>query len=616
MLGHKRGVRNSLTTAVTKILRPCARLSRVGLFLCALSPVASHAFDAALRLSPTNKDLEQSLSNASLVLAAQRDGIGNAQDILAAAQADYGRIVGALYEQGYYGPTVSILIDRREAAEIPPLSQLATVGRIDLIVTPGPAFKLGRAEIAPLPQGTVIADEFQTGAPARTSAIRDAALAGVDSWRAIGHAKAQIGQQQIVADHARSDLDVSLRVEPGPKVSFGALIIEGESRVRERRIRQIAGLRAGEPFDPKALERAAARLRRAGSFASVSLREADALGPDDTLDVELALVDAKRRRLGYGAELVSDEGLNISGYWIHRNLLGGAERLRVDGEVSGLGGATGGPDYTLSARLTRPSTFGTKTDLYVMGELERLDEPNYVSNQVSVGAGAIRYFSEQLTAEAGLVYRFSDVQDGLGSRTFSHLTLPIRATWDRRDDTLNPTKGTYLDADVMPFLGFGGSASGGRGYLDARAYRGFGADSGVVFAGRLQFGTVLGSSIAETPPDLLFFSGGSGTVRGQSYQNLSVTTAGVETGGRSFLGVSGEARVKITDTISAVGFYDVGYIGANSFVDDTGDWHSGAGIGLRYQTGIGPIRFDVATPVSGPSGSGGVQVYIGIGQAF
>ncbi len=615
MHGQTRGARNSLTTAVTKILRSHSVLCRVGLLVCALSPVAADAFEAALRVSSADQSLEQSLSNASLVLAAKRDGIGNPQDILAAARADYGRIVSALYEQGYYGPTVSILVDRREAAEIPPLSQLGAVGRVELIVTPGPAFKLGRARIGPLPQGAVVSDEFQPGAPARTSSIRDAALAGVDSWRAVGHAKAQIDQQQIVADHAQSNLDVSLRVEPGPRVTFGNLIIQSESRVRERRIRQIAGLRAGEPFDPKALERAAARLRRAGSFASVSLREADNLGPNDTLDVELALVDAKRRRLGFGAELVSDEGLNISGYWLHRNLLGGAERLRIGAEVGGLAGATGGPDYTLSARLTRPSTFGTKTDLYVMGELERLDEPNYLSNQVSFGAGLIRYFSEQLTAEAGLVYRFSDVEDGLGSRTFSHLTLPIRATWDRRDDMLNPTKGTYLDVDAMPFVGFGGSASGGRGYLDARAYRGLGDDNGVVFAGRLQFGTVVGPTIADTPPDLLFFSGGSGTVRGQSYQTLSVTTGGVETGGRSFLGVSGEARVKITDTISAVGFYDIGYVGANSFVDDTGDWHSGAGIGLRYQTGIGPIRFDVATPVSGPGGSG-VQVYIGIGQAF
>ena len=41
----------------------------------------------------------------------------------------------------------------------------------------------------------------------------------------------------------------------------------------------------------------------------------------------------------------------------------------------------------------------------------------------------------------------------------------------------------------------------------------------------------------------------------------------------------------------------------------------GAGLGLRYDTGFGPIRFDVATPVAGDTGDG-VQIYIGIGQAF
>ena len=41
----------------------------------------------------------------------------------------------------------------------------------------------------------------------------------------------------------------------------------------------------------------------------------------------------------------------------------------------------------------------------------------------------------------------------------------------------------------------------------------------------------------------------------------------------------------------------------------------GTGLGLRYDTGFGPIRFDVATPVAGDTGDG-VQIYIGIGQAF
>jgi len=604
--------------AASKVRKPLSTVRWVGIWLalsvCALLPASGLAFEIGLRFELAGKTTETALKNASLVLAAKRDGVTSPQDILAAAQADYGRLVGVLYEQGFYGPTVTIRIDGVEAATIPPLSRLAAVSRVDIIVTAGPAFRLGAANVAPLTAATVLPSSFRAGMPAEIAAIRDAALAGVDGWRAVGHAKAQVVQQDVVADHNAARLDVSLRIAPGPRVQFGDLNIAGDSAVRDARIRRIAGIPSGKVFDPAVLERAAARLRRTGTFGSVTLREAEALGPNDVMDVELAVVDAKPRRFGFGAEIQSTEGATLSAFWLHRNLLGGAERLRLEGEVSGLAGETDGLDYHLSASLTRPSTFNTDTDLYVLAEIEQLDEPLYLSRQGNIELGFNRYYSETLNAEAGVAYRYSDVEDGLGSRQFSHLALPLAVTWDRRDDLLNPTTGTYLRTEAMPFFGLGNSASGGRGYMDARAYRSVGADDGVTFAGRLQFGTIVGPSIADTPPDLLFLSGGSGTVRGHSYQSLSITTGGVETGGRAFLGLAGELRLRISDKISAVGFYDAGYIGANSFIDDTGGWHSGVGLGIRYQTGIGPIRLDVATPTSGAGD--GIQVYVGIGQAF
>ena len=87
-------------------------------------------------------------------------------------------------------------------------------------------------------------------------------------------------------------------------------------------------------------------------------------------------------------------------------------------------------------------------------------------------------------------------------------------------------------------------------------------------------------------------------------------------GGRAFLGFSAEARVKVTDAIGLVGFADAGYIGSEEFYDGSGQWHSGAGLGVRYDTGIGPIRLDLAVPTSGPETGENFQVYIGIGQAF
>ena len=75
-------------------------------------------------------------------------------------------------------------------------------------------------------------------------------------------------------------------------------------------------------------------------------------------------------------------------------------------------------------------------------------------------------------------------------------------------------------------------------------------------------------------------------------------------------------RVGVTDKIGIVGFADAGYIGEEEFFDGDGTWHSGAGIGLRYSTGIGPVRLDLAVPTSGPETDENFQVYIGIGQSF
>lgn len=71
----------------------------------------------------------------------------------------------------------------------------------------------------------------------------------------------------------------------------------------------------------------------------------------------------------------------------------------------------------------------------------------------------------------------------------------------------------------------------------------------------------------------------------------------------------------VTRNIGVVAFFDAGSVGVDDFTDTGEDYHSGAGLGLRYDTGVGPIRFDVAAPVSGGTGEG-VQIYVGIGQAF
>ena len=69
-------------------------------------------------------------------------------------------------------------------------------------------------------------------------------------------------------------------------------------------------------------------------------------------------------------------------------------------------------------------------------------------------------------------------------------------------------------------------------------------------------------------------------------------------GGRSVFDASAELRVKVTDTIGVVPFFDIGNAFTSSFPTFDEPLFSAAGLGLRYYTSVGPIRLDVAFPLS------------------
>ncbi|MFC6585888.1 autotransporter assembly complex family protein [Sulfitobacter pacificus] len=536
---------------------------------------------------------------------------------MAAAQADYGRLLAVLYDEGYFGPIITITLDGTDAAAIPAVQAPRQITTAVIKVDTGPQFRFGKAQMAPVAAGTEIPEGFATGQTASLSVLKDTVTAGIDGWRGQGHAKAELAAQELSAQHTDRTVNATLRLAPGPKLRFGGLRVSGNKAVRTERIIDIAGLPEGEVYSPEELRLAAGRLRRTGAFSAVALIEADNIGPNATLPVTAQVVEALPRRFGYGAELGSLDGLTLSAFWLHRNLFGGAERLRIAGEVSGIGGNSGGEDYSLSARFERPATFNEDTDFYALAKIEQLDEVNFFSRQLDLEAGIERIASEERTYTLGVGLRRAKTRDAFGENEYTLLTLPLSAEFDYRDNALNATSGYYIKAGVTPFLAISGSDNGLRTSVDARVYRTFGTARPVTFALRGQLGSVYGPDLSQAPADYLFYSGGGGTVRGQAYQALGVDLGGGNiTGGRSFLAVTAEARLAVSKSFSVVGFVDGGYVGAEEFYDGTGEWHSGAGLGLRYNTGIGPIRVDIAVPTSGPEADEDYQVYIGIGQSF
>jgi translocation and assembly module TamA len=567
-----------------------------------------------------DEGLTKSLRDASLLLSQQAQDQTDPQDLFAAARADYGRLLNALYARGHYSAVITIRIDGREAADIPTLDAPTAIRQISVAVDPGPRFRFSQARIAPLAPGTDLPPDFRVGQPAQSGAVGDALDASIRAWRNAGYAKATPSAEDIVADHANATLAADLRLNPGPKLRFGPFTVEGEARMRERRIRKIAGLPEGEAFSERELERAATRLRRTGIFSSVSLTEDVRITAPDLLGITATVVEQKQRRYSVGAEIASLDGLALTGYWLHRNLFGGGERLKIDGEITNIGAGSSGVDYALGVTLDRPATLTPDTTAGLTLGLSHLDEVDYYADTAEFGLAFAHIFSETLTARAGLTYEFQRGRDPGGSFEFRNLSLPIGLTWDRRDNQTDATAGFYLDAEVKPFLGFGTTDSGGRFTFDGRVYHSLGEPGRIVLAARAQAGAIVGADILGTPRDELFFSGGGGTVRGQPYRSLGLAITrgfGPEflIGGTYFLAGSAEVRAKVTDRIGVVGFVDAGRIGAEGFFDDIGGWHAGAGLGLRYDTGFGPIRLDVAAPVGGSTGDG-VQIYVGLGQSF
>jgi translocation and assembly module TamA len=576
----------------------------------------AHALDFSFLAPGARGDLWDAIAAASLTREATIADDADEQSIFAAARADYARIVAALYANGYYSPEVSIKVNGREASSIAPLDVPATLSTVAVRIKIGEQFKFKRADIAPLAPETEISEDFAVGKVANSGLIVDAARTGVSSWKDAGHAKAEVGSQSITANHNESTIAADIALAPGPVVHFGKMTATGYDKLRPARLAKIAGFPEGEKYSPDELKLVSTRLRRTGIFNSVSLTEADKLGPGDTLDVALTVVEAKPRRIGAGVELATLEGATLSGYWMHRNLLGGGEKFRIDGEIGGLGGSESGVDYSLTARIDRPATFTPDTTAYIETGVERLDETDALTKGVNLEFGVTHIFNPRVTGELGIAYRWSDTTEDEYRTIFRQIAFPGAISFDNRDDPLDATEGYYGAITATPFYGLGETDSGIQLTSDFRTYRAFDEAKKYVIAGRLQAGSVMGSEIDNTPRDYLFYSGGGGTVRGHPYQSLGVSVVNdgdTDTGGMAFLAGSAEARIAVKNNIGVVAFYDAGYVGAENFTD--GEWQAGAGLGLRYDTGIGPIRFDVATPVSGSTGDG-TQIYIGIGQSF
>jgi translocation and assembly module TamA len=569
----------------------------------------------------TPEKLRIHLEESSILIQTKADGNTQPQEVLAAALSDYSRLLSVLYTEGRYSGTISIKVDGTEASELSAFNTPDDIKNVIIQIDPGPVFTFSDVNIHP--QAPLYIDQdtdgaTATGARARSAALADAVKEKIQQWRTTGHANAVLSSQNVVANHYVHTIRADIQIDPGPRYTFGEIITEpDDTKISQARLQQVAGLPSGETFDPEQIERASARLRRTGAFRSVTTSEAPR-ADHHIIDIETSFVEEKPRRIGVGLEYLSPGGLTVSGHWIHRNVADNLDKLRLDFEIKDISAEIEeqGTDFSAGARLERPAVSGPDTLLYFDTKANHDNEPAFTLKEFRIGAGLQRSFGSHITGEVSVNIEYSNATDAFGSREFISYSLPNRFSLDRSDDPIEPKFGYTIDSKITPFISADDANLGIWSHIDGRAYYSMGKDLDTTFALRLQAGMVGLRELSNAPPDYLFYSGGSGTVRGHSYQSLGIGQLNGKTvGGRSFLGVSAEIRKKLTEKIGIVGFYDVGRVGPETLFNKNDPWHSGAGLGLRYKTPIGPARIDIAAPL-GLESTYGYQIYIGIGQAF
>jgi translocation and assembly module TamA len=599
-------------------------------------PVADAlTYRVSIKTDNADSDLKSAIEDGSNLVTLQDKSAPGAAGLVQRALSDYEGITAILYANGYYAGEIrvriaGVAVDDMQVFDAAEKARRKGPVPVEITVDVGPQFRFGKIRILdansrrPMPDLPDFEDSgLIEGEVALSPAIAGAERIIVKDLRDKSHPFARIASKDVAADHATLRLDVTLLVDQGPIAGFGRFQVSGTEGLDPEFVQSRIDIEEGEPYSPKRLEKLRKRLTSYPIIGGIRLKEADRLSSSGLLPVDVEVSERKPRYLGFGTKYSSTEGTAANAYWGHRNLFGEAETLRVDGQVSWFGGEPDAvPDadpfgYALRVSFGKPGIFSVDDDLITEAATLREVTDAYVRDAVTLTAGVRHRFDDYFSLQVGVDFEQAYVEDTFGDRADFVAGIPIDAIYDSTDSLLDPTEGIRASARVEPFVFLGEAGAGpvlAKGSLSA--YQALDERDRFIIAGRVAGGSLIGADVTDVPPARRFYAGGGGSIRGYEYQSVSPRDGkGDLIGGLSYFEASAELRIKVTDTIGIVPFFDMGAAFEDEFPDFSG-LHYAAGLGLRYYTSIGPIRLDAAIPLNPRDDDDGYGIYVSIGQAF
>jgi outer membrane protein assembly factor BamA len=472
---------------------------------------------------------------------------------------------------------------------------------------------------------------------------------------------------RLVSDPHR--VDVTYTISENQQVQVDNVLLVGNTHTRPSLLKKTVNIAPESPLSQGQLLAGESRLQETGLFDWVSVEPERPITDQTNEDVLVKVHEAGRSEVTYGFGLeVARRGGNLPAGTIalpglppvtsgapnftaaektfvsprgslgftRYNLRGLAESASISALLSRL-------DQRALATYSQPHFRGSSWSSLFSASIEHTTENPTFAAQLAEGSWQFeKPLNKDKSRRIQLRYRFR--RTILSDLLIPDLVLPqdrnvrvssLSATWirDTRDKPLDATRGFYetLDLGITP-KALGSNTNFAR-FLGQTAY--YKPVGSIVWANRLTLGLAKSFAGSDVPTSERFFSGGETTLRGfpingagpqrtvPACTNPSVASTCVNlqvpVGGNQLFIFNSELRfpLGIKKGLGAAVFYDggnvYGSIGVSQFIRD---YSNTVGVGLRYATPVGPVRFDIGRNLDPIRGVKATQFYITLGQAF
>ncbi len=431
------------------------------------------------------------------------------------------------------------------------------------------------------------------------------------------------GYMNIIVDIEKNlnpqtgNVDLIYNIDPKEVIYVGKIDISGNLKTRDMVIRRELRIFPGDKFNGDKIRRSKERLYNLGFFENVSFDTV----PTDNPDVQNLVVNIKETKTGefsFGGGYSSVDMLMGFAEITQRNFdilnfptfTGGGQNLTIKGEIGMVR-----TNYNIG--WTDPWIFGFPFlggfDAYRTSHTKSSDV-GWVYDEIRTG-GDLRLGKEITdTFRADMYYRLEDVnisnldsnvsqdlKNEEGSNYISSLSLEL--TQDTRDNVFNPARGYTLSGSIEDAGGvFGGDKNFWKGTASASYYHTF--FDKIVLEAKARMGLAEAySDTVDVPVYERFYAGGANTIRGYKERYVGPRDSGSNgpIGGDAILIGNIELTFPIYEkVIKGAVFYDIGNVWPkiDDFLNNATQFKSGAGVGVRVKTPLGPVRVDYGYPLS------------------